>query len=393
MSTEDQLASTIKSSLNRSGSSGQKTAYFLNDEDNPSNVQEWISTGSTVLDMLISNKEDGGLPVGKIVEFHGSPGSGKSLIASHVLAHTQRKDGIAVYIDTENAVDPQFLRTIGIKPDEGFVLVSEHRVEKVFEHLETIVKKIREKDSDRIVTVVIDSIAGMTTESEDTGDFDKEGFATDKAIVMSRAMRKITRLMGEEKVLLLFTNQIRDNVGTMYGKQYVVPGGKAVPFHASVRVELRKSKSITGTINGRKQPVGATIRPRIRKNRLAPPGKSCEFELYFNSGIDDVGSWWPILKDNNWIQHSSRGWYYVADELDDDGNIVKYYHPDGPTEDKDDAKKFQEATFKDEVIENEEFKEFVFERLKESVLFSYDQDWTRKEVEYVIDDESEPEEQ
>lgn len=387
MSTNDDLAKSIASGLNRK--KGQKSVYFLDDEDSPTNIPDYVSTGSSILDMLISNKEEGGLPVGKIVEFHGEPGSGKSLIASHVLAHTQKKGGLAVYIDTENAVNQDFLKTIGIK-EKNFLLVQEHRVEKVFEKLEYIVKKVREENSDNIVTVVIDSVAAMSPESEDAGDYDKEGFATDKAIILSRAMRKLTNLMGREKVLLLFTNQIRDNVGVMYGPSYVVPGGNAIPFHASVRVELRKSKRIDGKVNGKKQAVGATIRPRIRKNRLAPPERTTEFDLFFNSGIDDTGSWFDELKDNNWLQHSSRGWYYVADEVDDDGNILKYWQADGePTEDKDEASKVQESSFKDRLDEDPEFYDYILKRLQQSVLVSYDQDWTRSgEISYTANSDT-----
>lgn len=213
MADSDELASTIKQSLNASGQTGRKVAFYMDDEDSPTEVEDFVSTGSTVLDALISNRRDGGVPVGKIVELHGPSGSGKSLLASHIIANTQNKGGIGVYIDTENAVDPNFLKVIGVRPDEGFLLVQEHRVEQVFNIIEKIISKVRDNDPDKIVTIVVDSVAAMTTEKENEEDYDKEGFATDKAIVLSKSMRKLTNLLGREKILLLFTNQIRDNVG------------------------------------------------------------------------------------------------------------------------------------------------------------------------------------
>ena len=535
MSSENKLAKSIASGLNRS--SNEKVAFFMNDDDSPTNVDTFVSTGSTLLDMLISNREDGGLPARKVVEFHGDPGSGKSLIATHVLANTQNKGGIAVYIDTENAVDPKFIETIGVDTNKNFLYISEHRAGKVFDIIESIIRKVRSKDKDPLITILVDSVAGMTTESEDAADFEKEGYATDKAIVLSKAMRKLTNTLGREKVLLLFTNQVRDNVGcvhpnttvsyrigdktrqgtinsmfkelgtnyktldpydevdvteqdvemkdtqgnwkpltklirkprsgevviynededvylscskehrvmiqdtmndgsiytgmrevqylsgsekimvtggeyvpfkvkqtnntidivdvqlggnhtyesngieshnTMYGKSYVVPGGNAIPFHSSVRVYLRSSKKINAKIRGVKEQVGAKIRPRVVKNRLGPPGRTCEFDLFFNNGIDDIGSWWTPLKDYGYISHSSRGWYYVATEIDDEGNIKKYWTGDEESsDDKDDAKKVQESSWKTEMESNPWFYRLMKSHLNEALLVSYDQDWTK----------------
>lgn len=213
MADADELASTIKQSLNASGQTGRKVAFYMDDDDSPTDVSTWVSTGSTVLDAIISNQREGGVPGGKIFEMFGGSGSGKSLLATHILANTQKRGGIGVYIDTENAADPNFLEVIGIEPDEGFLYVQEHRVEQVFNIVEKVINKTREKDSDKLVTIIVDSIAAMTTEKENEEDYDKEGFATDKAIVLSKSMRKITNLLGRENILLGFTNQIRDNVG------------------------------------------------------------------------------------------------------------------------------------------------------------------------------------
>lgn len=352
----------------------------MDDEDSPTEVEDFVSTGSTVLDALISNRRDGGVPVGKIVELHGPSGSGKSLLASHIIANTQNKGGIGVYIDTENAVDPNFLKVIGVRPDEGFLLVQEHRVEQVFNIIEKIISKVRDNDPDKIVTIVVDSVAAMTTEKENEEDYDKEGFATDKAIVLSKSMRKLTNLLGREKILLLFTNQIRDNVGAMYGKDYVTPGGHAIDFHSSVQVYLRETKSKYERINGQNRQVGAEMKPKVEKNRLGPPGRSTKFDLYFNSGIDDLGSIFETLKDYDVIDHKGAGWYRMKDNRDNDSEWF-------PKEDKDEAVKFQKATFRDLMKERPEFYEYALEQLHNNIVLDYEEGWVDDKDGQIFDED------
>lgn len=374
MADVDELASTIKQSLNASGQTGRKVAFYMDDDDSPTDVNTWVSTGSTVLDAIISNQREGGVPGGKIFEMFGGSGSGKSLLAAHILANTQKRGGIGVYIDTENAADPNFLEVIGIKPDEGFLYVQEHRVEQVFNIVEKVINKVRDKDSDKLVTIMVDSIAAMTTEKENEEDYDKEGFATDKAIVLSKSMRKITNLLGRENILLGFTNQIRDNVGTMYGKDYVTPGGHAIKFHSSVRLHLRDAKAKYERINGQNRQVGATLKPKVEKNRLGPPGRSCEFDLYFNSGIDDLGSIFETLKNYDAIKHTGAGWYKVKDGSDSDNEWWQ-------KEDKNEPLKFQKASFRDNMREDPAFRENAVNVLHDNVILDYEEGWVEdKEV-------------
>jgi recombination protein RecA len=341
----------------------------MDDEDSPTEVQDWVSTGSTVLDAIISNRRGGGAPVGKIMELHGPSGSGKSLLASHIIANTQQKGGIGVYIDTENAIDPDFLQVIGVKPHEGFILVQEHRVEQVFNIIERIIDKVREKDSDKTVTIVLDSIAAMTTEKESEEDYDKEGFATDKAIVLSKSMRKITDIVGREKVLLVLTNQIRDNVGSMFGPDYVTPGGHAVGFHSSVRIHMRETKDQYERINGVNRQVGATLKPKVRKNRLGPPGRSCEFDLFFSSGIDDVGSIYTTLKDYKCINgKGGGGWYKIRDAEDPDNWLQK--------QDKNEPLKVNGKTgFRKKFKSDERYRQNAIKLLYDNLILDYEEDW------------------
>ena len=196
----DELASVLADSLNKQFK-GMKVAYFLDgEEDTPTDLTEWISTGSSLLDLAISNRPNGGLPVGRITEITGMEASGKSLIAAHCLANTQKMGGLAVYIDTENAMNEDFLSAIGM--DVGKMLyIQLEAVEDIFEVIENIILKVKESDKNRLVSIAVDSVAAATTKIEQAQDYDKEGWATSKAIVLSKGMRKITGVIGQTNSL------------------------------------------------------------------------------------------------------------------------------------------------------------------------------------------------
>ena len=293
MTQKDELAGVIADELNKTFKH-QKVAYFLDDGANPTDVTDWISTGSTMLDLAISNKPNGGVAVGKITELNGLEGSGKSLIGAHLLTSTQKKGGVAVYIDAESAVSPEFLEAIGIDT-KTMLYVHLETVEEVFETIETIVTKIRESDKDRLVTILVDSLAAASTKVEMDADFDKDGWATAKAIIISKAMRKITQMIARQKIALVFTNQLRQKLGVMFGDPWTTSGGKALPFHASVRVRLKNTGQIKDT---KKNTIGIKMKAQVIKNRLGPPMRVAEFPLYFDTGIDDYGSWLTVMKDH-----------------------------------------------------------------------------------------------
>ena len=232
---EDDLASSLADDINKKfKDKGFKSAYFLDvDKDNPSNIKDWISTGCDMLDLAISNRPDGGIPVGRIVEIMGLEASGKSLLASHILANTQKKGGLAVYIDTEAAINEEFLIAIGVDT-KNLMYIPLDTVEDVFDTIETIINKVRESNKDRIVTIVVDSVMGVSTKKEMEADWGKDGYATDKAIVLSKAMRKITNLIAQEKISLIFTNQLRTKMNAMFGDPYCVD-----PFTTKVKVRYK----------------------------------------------------------------------------------------------------------------------------------------------------------
>jgi len=262
MSTRDDLAGQLAASLNKTFKD-TKVAYFLDGSDTtPTDIKEFISTGSTLLDLAISNRPNGGIAVGRISELNGLESSGKSLVGAHLLAETQKKGGVAVYIDTETAVSQDFLKVIGVDINNMLYLHLE-TVEDIFAAVEEIVAKVRESDKDRLVTILVDSLAAASTNVEMEADFDKDGWATSKAIIISKALRKITQMIGRQRVALVFTNQLRQKLGVMFGDPWTTSGGKALPFHASTRVRLKNKGQIKDKKN---HVIGMTILAQVVKN-------------------------------------------------------------------------------------------------------------------------------
>ena len=237
------LAGELAESLNKQ-SKDERIAYFLDEEDSPANIVGWISTGASMLDIAISNRPNGGFPVGRISEITGLEQSGKSLLSAHALADTQKKGGLAVLIDTEAAVSKEFMRAIGIDTSK-LLYVSTDSVEKIFEAMETIIEKVRLASKDRYVTIVVDSVAAASTKKELEADYGKDGYATDKAIMISKAMRKITNMIAKQKITVIFTNQLRQKMNAMpFADPWTTSGGKALAFHSSVRLRLSTATAI-----------------------------------------------------------------------------------------------------------------------------------------------------
>ena len=347
MSNRDELAEVLAGELNKQFKSHQ-VAYFLDGvQDTPTDVTDWISTGSTLLDLAISNRPHGGLAAGRITEINGLEGSGKSLIGAHALASTQKKGGLAVYIDTESAVSAEFLQAIGIDTD-SMLYIHLETIEDIFDTIETIVAKIRESSKDKLVTILVDSLAAASTKVEMDADFDKDGWATSKAIVLSKAMRKITQLIARQRVCLIFTNQLRQKLGVMFGDPWTTSGGKALPFHASTRIRLKNMGQIKDT---KKNTIGIKIRAQVIKNRLGPPLRSAEFPLYFDKGIDDYGSWLGIMKDHKLVKQAGA-WYTFVDQNDKEH-------------------KFQSKDF-GSLISDVDTQEYIYDSICEKLILKYD---------------------
>ena len=269
-------------------------AFILGKGDSPPETKEWLSTGSTILDTIISNDIDaeGGIPVGKLVEISGEAASGKSLLSYMILKDCQDKGGIPVLIDTENAANEDFLRLIGLEfyPEGSLVYIQVDSIEGVFKAIEDIIRRIRENDKDKLCCIVWDSVAGTSTDAEIQGDY---GDATVglAARLIGQGLRKIIRFIGTQRVSLVFLNQIRQKIGVFFGDDTVTPGGKAIPFFAAVRVRLYSG----GKVKAGKDVLGVGIRPKIVKNRMGPPHREADLKMYFNRGLIDEEGWLDVL--------------------------------------------------------------------------------------------------
>ena len=345
MTQRDDLANVIASELNKTFKH-QQVAYFLGgDQETPTDIRGFVSSGSSILDLAIANKPNGGFAVGRITEINGLESSGKSLVGAHILAETQKKGGVAVYIDTETSVSEDFLEVIGLDISKMLYLHLE-TVEDIFEAIEEIVIKVRESDRDRLVSILVDSLAGASTKVEMEADFEKEGWATGKAIIISKAMRKITQMIGRQKIALVFTNQLRQKLGVMFGDPWTTSGGKALPFHASTRIRLKNKGQIK---DSKKNVIGMTILAQVIKNRLGPPLRKAEFPLYFESGIDDEGSWLQVMKDHG-IVKVGGAWY-----------TLKY---------GDEVIKFQSKDWS-RMLEKDEFKKYCYDMICDKIILKY----------------------
>ena len=324
---EVDLAEVLVESLNKQ-SKDQKVAFFLDNDDAPTNVEGWVSTGASMLDVAISNRPYGGLPVGRITEITGLEQSGKSLVSAHLLAETQKLGGLAVLIDTENAVSREFLEAIGVDTTK-LLYVAAETVEQCFEYTETIIEKVRTSSKDKYVTIVVDSVAAASTEKEMEADYGKDGYATDKAIIISKAMRKITNLIGRQKITLVFTNQLRQKMNAMpFSDPWTTSGGKAIAFHASIRLRLKSMGTIKAKDgSGNERIVGIKVRCQVVKNRMGPPLRSADFDIFFDRGIDNYGAWLGSMKENAIVKQSGAWYEYIDIES---GEVIKFQAKDFP---------------------------------------------------------------
>lgn len=306
---EENLAEVIASELNKA-KDGQK-AFFIGEEDTPTDLRDFISTGSSLLDLAISNRPNGGIAVGRITELSGLEGSGKSLICAHMIANVQKEGGVAVLIDTEAAVNQEFFEAVGVDMSK-LVYVPCDNIEDAFEHIEKIIEKVRQSGkTDKKVIIIVDSIAGALPKAELEGGFEQAGYGTAKAKFLSRALAKIVQLVARQRIALVLTNQLRMKLNAQpFADPYITPGGKAIPFYASTRIRLSQSGPIKNTD---KEQIGVSVNAKIVKNRLGPPNRVVKFDVYYDRGIDDVTSWLAYMKDKG-IVGGSNGRFTFVDQ-------------------------------------------------------------------------------
>lgn len=361
------LVTSLIEDLNKSFSKelGSPAAYSLDDDQLYGEVTEYVSTGLDILDIAIANTANGGLPVGRISEITGLEGSGKSLLAAYLLKSTQQKDGIAVYIDTENAISRKYMTAIGVDPSK-LIYMPLSTMEDIFEAIERLIIKVRSQEKNKIMTIVVDSVMGATTKIENAADYDKDGYATQKALILSKGMRKITHMIGKNRVCLVFTNQLRQNVGAIgFGAdKWVTSGGKALAFTSTVRLRLISEGKIKKKQNGIDNIVGVKTNCKVIKNRLGPPMKSVKFDIYYESGVDNYGSWLTTLKDYSIVTQNAA--YYTLklpkemEIINEEGEIVQT-----------DIIKFMSKDFKALMQRNQGLRDYIYGIVCEKYIMTY----------------------
>ncbi len=259
-----------------------------------------ISTGSIGLDAALGV---GGLPRGRIVEIFGPESSGKTTLSLHVVAEAQKKGGICAFIDAEHAMDPEYAGRLGVKTDQ--LLISQpDNGEQALEIVDSLVR------SGKIDVIVIDSVAALTPRDEIEGDMGAHHVGK-QARLMSQALRKLTAIVAKSKTLVIFINQIRMQIGVMFGNPETTPGGKALKFYTSVRIDIRR----IAQIKKGEEVMGGRIRVKVVKNKVAAPFKQTEFDLMYNEGISREGELIALGEKMGIISKSGTSYSFGEEKL------------------------------------------------------------------------------
>jgi recombination protein RecA len=274
-----------------------------------------ISTGALSLDLALGI---GGVPRGRVVEIFGPESSGKTTLSLHIIAEAQRNGGIAAFVDAEHALDPVYAKALGVDVDE--LLISQPDTgEQALEITDMLIR------SGALDVVVIDSVAALVPRAEIEGEMGDSHVGL-QARLMSQALRKLTGNIHRSRTTAVFINQLREKIGVMYGSPETTPGGRALKFYSSVRIDVRRIE----TIKDGQTSIGNRVRAKIVKNKVAPPFRQAEFDIMFGTGISRMGSLLDVAVDEGIVRKSGAWYSYDNDQLGQGRENAKQFLDDNP---------------------------------------------------------------
>jgi recombination protein RecA len=316
-----------------------KGAIMKLGEDSKDLTIEVIPTGCLALDVALGI---GGVPRGRIIEIYGPESSGKTTVALHVIAQTQKLGGIAAFIDAEHALDPTYAANLGVDLDNLYVSQPDTG-EQALDITDSLVR------SGAVDLIVIDSVAALTPKAEIEGDMGDSHVGL-QARLMSQALRKLTAITNRSKTCVIYINQLREKVGVMFGNPETTPGGKALKFYSSIRIDVRKADALKDA----EGLIGNRTKAKVVKNKLAPPFKTAEFDIIYGKGISQAGCLLDIGVEKGIIEKSGSWFSYQGDKFAQGKEKARDYVNSNPEFAKEIEEKVRVACFNKEEVESAE---------------------------------------